>query len=102
MNTLRKKNAELYIEIYEKRMLLEDNAIEMHKVKKDMNEIEYTQFDWLNLWLENWIPFALFSPSHPTCTTRNCGTLKKKYQAYIYIQWNGLCVHFAAISTPYC
>ena len=35
MNTLRKKNAELYIEIYEKRMLLEDNAIEMHKVKKD-------------------------------------------------------------------
>ena len=67
-----------------------------------MNEIEYTQFDWLNLWLENWIPFALFSPSHPTCTTRNCGTLKKKYQAYIYIQWNGLCVHFAAISTPYC
>ena len=32
---VRKKNAELYVEIYEKRMLLEDNAIEMHKVKKD-------------------------------------------------------------------
>ena len=32
---VRKKKAELYIEMYGKRKLLEDNAIEMHKVKKD-------------------------------------------------------------------
>ena len=54
------------------------------KSKKIMNEIEYTHFEWLTLWLENWIPCALFSPSHPTCTTRNCDTLKKEYQAYTY------------------
>ena len=50
--------------------------LKCNESEKIMNEIKYTHFNWMTLWLENWIPFALFWPSHPTCMKRNSFKMK--------------------------